>query len=82
LQEETFTLPIFYKNEHRDYPATLQVFGYTHKIVVRVGEQDILFEPDEEKNYRAVLPVTPEGRPQADIELLQAIAATLEEAFK
>jgi hypothetical protein len=79
LQEESFTLPVFYKNEHRDFPATLQVFGYTHKISVRVGEQDILFEPDEEKNYRAVLPP---GQSTADIELVEVIAATLEEAFK
>jgi len=36
--------------------AKLIVTGYTHKFGVDVNGQNIIFEPDEERNYRAVIP--------------------------
>ena len=36
--------------------ASLVVTGYTHKFNVDVNGQIIVFEPDEERNYRAVIP--------------------------
>jgi len=63
--------------------ASLLVTGYTHKFAVDVDGQEVKFEPDEERNYRAVIPyedlVNGSG---ADKELLQEIAHTLETFFK
>jgi hypothetical protein len=36
--------------------ASLIVTGYTHKFMVELDRQTIVFEPDEERNYRAVIP--------------------------
>ncbi len=80
--EETFSITVYYNNQERDFDATLQLFGYTHKIVVGVNGIPILFEPDEERNYRASLPPGETTKKEPDILLLQAIAIRLGEVFK
>ena len=53
--EEEFELPLVYKGEQLLLNASLLVTGYTHKFSVDVNGQIIIFEPDEERNYRAVI---------------------------
>jgi hypothetical protein len=79
---ETFTLNVVYKNKTREYDATLITNGYIHAIVIVVDEQEIVFEPDEERNYRAVLTGNPEKQNLPDVELLQAIVNEIELAFR
>jgi hypothetical protein len=79
---EDFTLNVEYHNKTRELKAELRMMGYTHKIMVLVDGQEFIFEPDEERNYRAVLPENVENQKLPDIELLKAIAAELEAAFK
>jgi hypothetical protein len=54
--EEQFELPLVYKGEQVLLKASLLVTRYTHKFNVDVNGQNIIFEPDEERNYRAVIP--------------------------
>jgi hypothetical protein len=79
---ENFTLSVFYKNKIRKYDAELRMNGYVHAIVIVVDDQEIIFEPDEERNYRAVLTGNPEEQNTPDVELLQAIVNEIEVAFK
>ena len=79
---EPFTLTIPYKNENRLFEAELRVFGYTHKIAISIDGTDILFEPDEERNYRAVLPDSSSPIKNIDPVLLQLLAAELGNVFK
>ena len=79
---ETFTLRVQYKKQERNFDAELRVFGYTHKIAIVIDKVEILFEPDEERNYRAVLPDATGKEKLPDAELLRAIAMELESAFK
>ncbi len=53
--EEEFELPLVYKGEKLLLNASLLVTGYTHKFMVEVDGQTIVFEPDEERNYRKVI---------------------------
>jgi len=57
--------------------------GYLHKIEVNIFNTKVYFEPDEERNYRAVLidllAVAPRNLKPG---LLQAIASYLEEQVK
>lgn len=79
--DEPFELPVCYKNEEMLFPAELQQTGYTHRFRVDVYGQDVFFEPDEERNYRAV--VDPEKiSSKITVELLQAIAETIESLVK
>jgi hypothetical protein len=79
---ESFTLSVPYKQGEKQVEAELRVFGYTHKIAVMVDGAEILFEPDEERNYRAVLPDPQTQKSNLDMELIRGIAAELEKAFQ
>jgi hypothetical protein len=76
---ESFTLVVNYKGKEYQLDSELRVFGYTHKVAIKLEEEEILFEPDEERNYRAVIPEGP--KIEIDIGLIQTIAKELEVAF-
>src|SRR5215210_9211350 len=76
--EDTFDIPVTYKGKDLTFPSTLLVFGYTYKISVEVNGTEVLYEPDEERNYRAVIdPEKMEGMKRIDKELLKAIAGAI-----
>jgi hypothetical protein len=77
---EEFELLITYKGEERMFPASLQVTGYTHRFVVDIEGQSIIFEPDEERNYRAVLSYEDlNNNKNIDRELLKIISEKIKE---
>lgn len=79
---ENFELPLWYNGKEIMLPAEFQPWGYTHRITVFVEDFPFVFEPDEEKNYRAI--IFEQNRKKAekiDQQLLQAIAETLQELF-
>lgn len=79
---EPFVLTVRYKDQNKDFNAELRMLGYSYKIAIMVDEVEILFEPDEEKNYRAVVTDATGKEKLPDTALLQAIARELELAFK
>lgn len=75
--DETFELPVAFQKKEILFPAELQQTGYSHRFRVQVYGQDVFFEPDEERNYRAI--IDPENATkEISTELLQAIASTIE----
>ena len=59
------------------------MFGFTHKFKVDVNGQIIIFEPDEERNYRAVIDYTNiDKNKNIDVALLKEIAEVIEEIVK
>jgi hypothetical protein len=79
---DTFELPVEYKGKEMLLPAELLRMGFTHKIRVTVTDTDILFEPDEERNYRAVVAETDRDKiASLPTDLLQLICQTLDELF-
>lgn len=79
--DEGFELPVQFQNQELLFPAELQQTGYTHRFRVEVYGQDVYFEPDEERNYRAVIdPENTSGK--ISVDLLQAIAGTIESLVK
>jgi hypothetical protein len=77
--QESFELPVQFRDTTVILPAELTSWGYSHRISVTLEGQVIIFEPDEERNYRAVLP---EGQKPPSLEMVKAIAESLESAFK
>lgn len=81
--DERFDLPIQYKGDKLIFKGSLIVHGYTHKFNVVINGQKIIFEPDEERNYRAIInPIDLESNKNIDIELLKKIAEALWEIVK
>jgi hypothetical protein len=52
--DQFFQLPIFYNGEQLSFTANLIRVGYGYQFQLKVNEQKIFFEPDEEGNYRAI----------------------------
>ena len=76
--EEQFELPVQYKGQELVLKASLQVTGYTHKFLVDVNGQNIAFEPDEDRKYRAVIPFEDLGKNKSvNIELLKEIVEAI-----
>ena len=77
---EEFELSVSYKGHDYMFTTTFQVMGYTYRFVVDVNGQKINFEPDEERNYRAVLNYEDAGnKTKTDHELLKAIIEKIRE---
>ena len=81
--DDQFELPVDYKGEQLMLKASLLVTGFTHKFTVEVSGQEVIFEPDEERNYRAVLNYEDIAKKKdVDVELLKSIAAAIEQLVK
>ncbi len=80
---EFFELPLEYNGEQRMFKASLLVTGYTHKFSVDINGQEVKFEPDEERNYRAVINYEEiSNNSNIDKELLKHIAEVIQELVK
>ena len=80
---DSFDLPVMYKGEELLLPAQLLQLGYTHTFKVDVNGTEVLFEPDEERSYRAVMdPALPDSGKKIETGLLQATAAAIEAIVK
>ena len=81
--EDTFDIPVTYEVNELLFKSKLLILGYTHKISVDVNGIEVLYEPDEERNYRAVIELEKmEGMKTIDKELLKAIAGAIETIVK
>jgi len=81
--KETFDLPVQFKGELLMFSSRLLQQGYTHKFVVEVDGQPVYFEPDEERNYRAIIETADVNLHRAlNLELLKAVANALESIIK
>lgn len=79
---DLFELPVDYKGTERLFPAELLPMGFTHKIKVTVEGTEFIFEPDEERNYRAMVTEQDHfNQNHIDKGLLQEICNTLDMLF-
>ncbi|GAB4092111.1 hypothetical protein [Flaviaesturariibacter terrae] len=80
--DEPFELPVTFRGQDLLFPAQLLVQGYIYKLQVDIYGQEVLFEADEERNFRALIdPDKGEAKP-VDRELLQAIVQVIESIVK
>jgi len=79
--EEVFYIPVVYKGTEQQFEAVLQQWRYGYAFHVKVGETIVIFERDEEGNYRARIPPEEKGK-VPDKELLQAIGEAIEGILK
>ena len=61
-------------------PVSLLPYGYSFRIIVSYLENEIIFEPDEERNFRAIQSNENSNTPEP--ELLAAIASELERSLR
>ncbi|MEJ7823445.1 MAG: hypothetical protein WKF85_14065 [Chitinophagaceae bacterium] len=81
--DEPFDIPVTYKGEELLFKGELLAYTYSYKIQVEVDGNLVLFEPDDERNLRAM--INPENFNEGkkiDVELLKCIGKSLEEILK
>ena len=80
---ESFELPVLFREEELLFPARMVQLGYTHRFIVDIYGGEVAFEPDEEQNYRAIIDtnLTENGK-TLNIDLLKAIANTIETVIR
>jgi hypothetical protein len=76
---ETIDIPITYKGNELIFKARVIKFGYIHRFEVDIDDNTVIFEPDEERHYRAILdPAGDKISKSINIELVKLIAETIE----
>ena len=81
--EEGFELPVSFNKTELNFPARLLSYGYSYKLEVEIAGKKILFEPDEERNWRALVAYEDlENNKKISRELLQAIVLSIEKIMR
>lgn len=80
--DDSFELPVTYNNHELLFPAQYLKLGYSYKIRVEIYGQAVLFEPDEERNWRALIDMEDLNKNKLDAGLLQAIIYALDKNLK
>lgn len=81
--DDTFDIPVTYKNQELIFNSKLLQSGYSYKFEVDVNGNSVLFEPDEERNFRAIIdPSINHGHNKIDVELIKLIAESLASILK
>lgn len=53
--ENNFIIEIEIGREKLIFDAKLDTIGFVHRILINVSGINVIFEPDEERNYRAII---------------------------
>ena len=81
--DDSFELTVLYKEKEIVFPVKLLNYGYSYKLEVEIDKTKVLFEPDEERNWRALISYEDvQANKHLQIDLLNAIALALDEVFK
>jgi len=75
--EHYFDLPVVYNGEEQVYKGRLATFGYVYKFYIVVDGRELVFEKDDEGQYR-VLTESEDKDKSVDAGLLQAVIKSLE----
>lgn len=78
--EDGFSVDVEYRGEVLSFDVRLATTGYTHNFQVVINTIEVTYEPDEERNYRAI--VSPEAAHQLkdkDKELIQLVGQQLDQ---
>lgn len=72
---ETIMLPVEYQDEILELPLTIVPLGYTYQLHILVNGKTLIFEKDDEGEYRVIGNAEHQG--PVNRKLVSAIVATL-----
>ena len=77
--DESFTITVYSNEQEYCFDARLVTVGYTHKFIVMINGLQVIFEPDEERHYKAILNQSGQSIVKdSDLELIKAVAEKIE----
>ncbi len=78
-----FELPVIYNNKELVFPGKFLDYGYSSKIEMDIEGTKVLFEPDEERNWRALISFEDmQANKKLDQDLLKLIASAINAVTK
>ncbi len=79
--EDPFFIPVVYRGAELQFEAGLVRRGYTYSLHVNIRDAVVVFERDEEGNWRALMPAEEKAK-APETELLRAVADAIGEIVK
>ena len=77
--EDSFIIDVDFKGREYSFEARLATVGYNHKFYIVINGVEVTFEPDEERNYRAILNTSDQNSIKSvDIELIKAVGEKIQ----
>ena len=77
--EDSFSIDVDFRGREYSFEAILVAVGYTHKFRIVINGVEVTFEPDEERNYRAILNTSDKSSIKGvDIELIKAVGEKIQ----
>jgi hypothetical protein len=81
--EKAFFLPVTFNGKDLEFPARLLKSGYSFTLEVDIAGTKVHYEPDEERNWRVILPYEEiRADKRIDANLLKAITAVIVEIMR
>ncbi len=78
-----FELPVIYNNKELVFAGKFLDYGYSSKIEIEIEGTKVLFEPDEERNWRALISFEDlQANKKLNQDLLKTIAEAIDELRK
>lgn len=76
---ELLSIPVNFQGNELEFEARFFDYGFSHRVEVNINGIPVIFEPDEERNYRALINARQleANISTLNIGLLQAIARRL-----
>lgn len=78
--EHYFDLPVAVNGKERNFKGRLVTFGYVYKFYVIVDGQELIFEKDDEQQYRILSGEYIKAR-TIEPDLIQIIITALDDLF-
>jgi hypothetical protein len=81
--EDAFEIPVSFNGKEYNFTAEFISYGYAYKLEIDIDGSKIQFEPDEERNWRAL--ISQEDRladKKLNSDLLGAIASAIDAIVK
>lgn len=79
---EGFEIDVKIKNEEKKFDAEFRKLGYSYKIAVWIDGHEVIYEPDEERNFRAITVNQTMIENKKFLEWVRATAERLTELFE
>ena len=77
---ESFELPVMFNGKELMLPASLMQWTYGYRIMVKVDDSEVMFEPDEERQLRAI--ANDASVNKISMALVRAIGEALEKELR
>ena len=78
MDEEQLTLPVTYKGKELSFPLKIVPQGYVYRFIVQIDDAEVIYERDDEGEYRAIISKPDEYRAKLpERELLEAISKVI-----